>query len=294
MVRRMLQHIDPRKLKEHPLSKQVFTTRPTPSFLESVKLNGVIESLIVNSDMVIISGRRRKLAAIATKQAKVPIVIDTRFDDEQVAKVAILLCNRDRHELTNEERGRMAIELKKLYAVFAQRRRKLGTKPPLTPEFYGPEASDLTDNSHGDDTDGGLGVRGNLTPQKHRRATDSASDELGMSRKATEASIKAVQAIDEAEQNGDTSKAEALRDTLEGKSPAAAARKAKPAAKATQSNKLTGWPKHAEGIMRTCDTILHRIDHLEDELGRDSDIKRAHGMIAEARKLFWKVNKRRP
>lgn len=293
MVRRMLQHIDPRKLKEHPLSKQVFTTRPTPSFLESVKLNGVMEPLLVNSDLVIISGRRRKLAAIATNQKEVPIIKDTRFDDEQVGKMAILLCNRDRHELTNEERGRMAIELKKLYAIFAKRRQKLGTKAPLTPEYYGPELSDVS-NPTVLVPGGGPVPREALTPHKQRRTSIAVAKELGLSTKATDASIKAVQAIDEAEHNGDTSKAQEIRKTLEGKSPAAAARKAKPPAKATQSNKLTGWPKHAEGIMRTCDTILHRIDHLEDELGRDSDIKRAHGMIAEARKLFWKVNKRRP
>lgn len=208
----IINSIDPRNLKDHPLNAKVYGDHADEKFVESCR-NGITEHLHITADNVIISGHRRRQAAIRIGMAEVPVIIRTDLKDEMDIEKALLLANEYRDK-TVEQRAREGKELERIEAELAKRRRaatqiKDGSPPVSTvrPNLDAPENK--------------------AKNAKNGRSDEKAAAAVGMSKDTLRKAVEVVDAIDEAEAEGDTETAEELRETLNNKSVSAAHKKAK-------------------------------------------------------------------
>lgn len=116
-----LSEADPKKLEKHPKNTEIYGDTDSvegldEGFIESVNENGVIEPLIVNQDMKIISGHRRRLAALETGHETVP-VIQYGFENELSEREALIELNRQRDktpgQIVNEFEEMLEIKRKR-------------------------------------------------------------------------------------------------------------------------------------------------------------------------------------
>lgn len=207
---------DPDKLQKHPDNIPTYGDAKSDQFLDETK-NGIISPVIVgflHGKETIVSGHRRVQAARIHGFKKVRCVIRRDLVDEDDILEALLKCNEQR-EKTEEQKGRERALKVKIEQRRAAKRQKSGLKK-------GDESPVCVTDTH---TGNSAGKPTSET--KTGRATAVVAAEEGVSATTVEASIVAVEAIDEAEAKGDTEAAQEIRDVLNTRGPNAAAKKVK-------------------------------------------------------------------
>jgi ParB-like chromosome segregation protein Spo0J len=119
----MVNRINPKNLKHHPLNATIYgDAPPDQEFLESCE-DGIIEHLHITKDMVVISGNRRLMAALALGQEVVPVLI--RYDLVEPLEIerALILANAQRKK-TKEMIAKEYRELKRILTGLALTRKK--------------------------------------------------------------------------------------------------------------------------------------------------------------------------
>ena len=122
---------NPKDLKTHPVSLAIYGDEPVDSQLqESIAARGVLVPLTIKADGTIISGHRRRKAAIACNLQAVPVVV-VSFANELDERLAIIDHNRQRQK-TVSQRMREAEELEAI-----ERERAKGRQATSGPGVYG-------------------------------------------------------------------------------------------------------------------------------------------------------------
>ncbi len=136
----------PKDLKPHPLNKEIYGDETAdPDLIESIKNKGILETLVIRDDDVILSGHRRWMAAKELKLDKVPcrsITFSDALDEEE----ALIEFNRQRKKtpeqiynevqhlrpiikIRNEEKQKAAGEAGAEFGVLGGRPKKDEEKP---------------------------------------------------------------------------------------------------------------------------------------------------------------------
>jgi ParB-like chromosome segregation protein Spo0J len=259
---------DPKTLLNHLLNLKLYGDAIENEFVALIREHGVTVPLEILPDGTVLSGHRRRQAAIICGITAVPVIV--RHDlvaDPLEAERHVILANRHR-EKTNEQKLREYDRLKAIEAEFAARRMKAG-KPvakPKDPTAKVPEGQ----------------------PKKGEASTIAAK-EVGMGRKTAEKGVTVLKAIDAAEKEGDTATATDLRQTVN-RSVSAAAKKVtqpeKPAATAEQT-----LVSHAEKAYTTLMTHIEKLRHLVDHRDSPSVFNRANSSMATVHECIQKLKK---
>lgn len=179
-------------LQPHPLNESIYGDQADANLIASVRARGVLTPLLISPSGIIISGHRRRNAAIAAGLAVVPVVV-FGSDDPLDVEEALIESNRQRQK-TNEQIGREHKESKR---IIAAREGRQGARTDLT----------------------SLSADNEVPPRK--TPSQKAAAKAGVSLATAERAQAVVERIDKAETDGDTDKAEDLREKLE-KSPTVA------------------------------------------------------------------------
>jgi len=120
----IFKRLDPAKLRPHPKSISIYGDQPCQELIDSVAARGVMEALVLAADeKTVLSGRRRRQAAIAARLPTVPCTIRLDLTDSLDMREAVLDANI-RNERTNEQRAREFQERKEIEEARALLRRK--------------------------------------------------------------------------------------------------------------------------------------------------------------------------
>lgn len=116
--------VDPRELKEHLTSRNIYGEDPVDDLVASVREHGLLEPLYVRPDNTIISGHRRWRAALLLGMPLVPIIrVANGNEDEET--MSIVEHNRYRTK-SGEQLLREGLALEPIYASEARLREKAG------------------------------------------------------------------------------------------------------------------------------------------------------------------------
>lgn len=203
----VINSVDPKNLKPHPLNETIYRSGVDDSFVEECR-GGIVEHLHITGDNTIISGHRRHQAALKLGLSEVPVIIRYDLTDPLDIREMLVRSNAQR-EKTVEERTREGKELEAIESERAKIRQTANLKKgeiPVRPN------SDERENK--------------AFFEEKGRSDDKAAKAVGMGRDALRKAVEVVDAIDEAEAQGDTETASELRETLNTKSVSAAHAKA--------------------------------------------------------------------
>lgn len=115
----------PKDLKPHPLNKEIYGEEiADPDLVESIKNKGILETLVIRDDNVILSGHRRWLAAKALNLEKAPCRV-LSFSDPLDEEETLIEFNRQR-EKTFSQRMKESDHLLVIEKKKADARMKLG------------------------------------------------------------------------------------------------------------------------------------------------------------------------
>lgn len=193
--------MDPKLLKNHTLNIELYGEDLPENLRASIEQDGIHEPLLISRsslielDNVVVSGRRRLMAARMAKLGTVPCQ-EWKCEDEDDLKRELIIRNV-RAELTLEQRTRMSLELIRIEGAKAQTRRNAGVA---------------------------------AEPGATGRTIDKVAAEVNIAPTTLQRSIKAVQAIDELNGQGRTEEAGDIRDSLNNGHATQAKRKAEEAA----------------------------------------------------------------
>lgn len=180
-VRQVFKRLDPAKLRVHPVSQQIYQDAPNQEMLDSVATAGVVTPLTVAADeRTIVSGRRRRAAAITAKLKEVPCIVDMGLVDEWEIRLAILEANIH-HPKTPEQKTREYAERLQIQQAQAAKRKASGA--PAAPGEAG-------------------------------RAKEAAAKAAGMSVTTADKALNVLTKADELVRAGKTEEAEELVETL--------------------------------------------------------------------------------
>lgn len=229
------------QLHDHPQNSKVFGKDLDPEIVSSIQEIGIINPLVVSqktgTKYLIISGHSRKYAAIKLGIESVPCLVRQDLTDPLDIDDAWAEANVQR-KMTNEQTARWIAARESVEKLRAEARMKAGGDPSRNSD------------------------RG--------RALDKAAAEVGWKRDKASDAKKVVQAIDTAEESGDTEKAKELRETLNSKSVNAAKKKVD-AAKPKKPRKKTVEKNHvplANNLLtKHCSPLSRGIDDLAGMLG---------------------------
>jgi DNA modification methylase len=108
--------VDINKLKLNPFHSKIYLTNEIDDLVDSIKESGLLEKIVVNSDLVIISGARRLLALKKLNYKKVDVIVkDVKSNDELLTLISF---NKQRIK-TNRE---ILNEAKYLKQIWGKRR----------------------------------------------------------------------------------------------------------------------------------------------------------------------------
>lgn len=176
-----LERRSPETLKSHPLNSDVYDDQDTldESFLSSIRDQGILNSVVIDSDDTIISGHRRVAAAIEIGLKTVPVRVK-KFDSELAKREALVHHNRQR-EKTFSQKMREAELLEEIEQERARTRQGKRT--------------DIEEN-----LPQGEGINTETTSE-FGRTRDKVGEEVGIGSGRTYSKAKRVW---EAAENGDT------------------------------------------------------------------------------------------
>src|SRR5579863_1546273 len=128
-MKRIHDTVDPRTLVDHPLNEELYGNfPPDPDFVASVKRLGVLTPVEITKDRVVISGHRRKQAAIRAELDRIDVLVHTEDLDDLVIRQRIIESNRNR-EKTREQRASEYAELVRVEKELAKRRQQAAGAP---------------------------------------------------------------------------------------------------------------------------------------------------------------------
>jgi len=76
-----IDQLDPSTLLPHPLNKQLYDCTPTSDLVSSIREHGIVEPLVVTPARILISGHRRREAALLLNIRLVPVITRVVSDD---------------------------------------------------------------------------------------------------------------------------------------------------------------------------------------------------------------------
>lgn len=125
-----MQQINIDELKPHPRNNEFFddmTGEKWNEFLESIRTSGVIEPIVVTTDMVIVSGHQRVRACKELGIPEIMCEIKTYKDEDSVIKDLLETNIRQRGDIGGSAKkvGRRIKELERLYGIREGRPEKL-------------------------------------------------------------------------------------------------------------------------------------------------------------------------
>lgn len=235
---------DPHALISHRLNATIYgqgDNDEDAKLVESVRQDGVLHPLIILPDGTIISGHRRRMAAIAAGLAEVPCIVrdDLASDDEITAALvarALIASNKQRQK-TREQMAREAAELAEIERKLAELRQRASRfTPPQDQAAPTPENTDCVQEStteHSEKSKEKKHSGGKFAPTESLRTYDRffktkeiVASEIGTSEHTAEKLIAAGSALKRFEADGDAQAAAEIRQALS-KSASAAAETAK-------------------------------------------------------------------
>lgn len=189
-VTQILKHLDPIKLRPHPISQQIYQDSPSDELRASVRESGVISPLVVAADeRTVVSGRRRRSAAIEAASKTVPCIVRLDLTDDLDIRQAVLEANVH-NEKTTEQRAREYAERQSILQKLAERRKKAGVS----------------------------------AGEAKGRTKEVAAEAVGMSVPTADKALAVIAKADQLVKDGKSEEAEAIIETLNEESVAAAAR----------------------------------------------------------------------
>lgn len=180
---------NPDSLKNHLMNIEIYGDKPNDEILESISKVGIQAPIIITSNNVIISGHTRNQCARKLGLKEVPVIVRGDLVDELDIREAIIEANRQR-EKTNEIKAREFKHLKQIEEERAKKRQKASKGRGKKGKENFP---DLLETG---------------------QSRDKAAEKVGMSGKTAEAAAEVVEVIDELESEGETAKANEIRETL--------------------------------------------------------------------------------
>ena len=198
-VRSYFEQVDPATLRPCPRNKHVFGPTEdelTPEFLASIKEDGVLAPIIVNSKRMICDGHRRTAAAVKVGLKSVPCYVSDHEDIDKTLHAWDTLQKQVRVR-TKEQTARLFGQYK------AEEAEQVATSEK-------DEKANVSVLSHGETEQNDRPD----TPIK-RRSDDIAAERVGMSRPTAARALAVVKEIDKAEAEGNVDRAEDLREKLE-------------------------------------------------------------------------------
>jgi len=198
-VRSYFEQVDPSTLRPCPRNKHVFGPTEdelTPEFLASIKEDGVLAPIIVNSKRMICDGHRRTAAAVKVGLKSVPCYVSDHEDIDKTLHAWDTLQKQVRVR-TKEQTARLFGQYKAEEAEQAATSEKDEKANDSVLSHGETEQNDRPD-----------------TPIK-RRSDDIAAERVGMSRPTAARALAVVKEIDKAEAEGNVDRAEDLREKLE-------------------------------------------------------------------------------
>lgn len=247
-VRTYFEQVDPATLRPCPKNKYVFgptESELTPEFLASIKEDGVLAPVIVNSKRMICDGHRRTAAAVKLGLKLIPCYVSDHEDVEKTLHAWDVLQKQVRVR-TKEQTARLFGQYKAEEAEQAATAEK---------------ANDST-QPHGE-----AGVKEDRpdTPISSKRTRDKAAERVGMSGATADRALAVVKEIDKAEAEGNVERADDLREKLETQPVAVAYRAAKsepePEDDDTDEDESREWSKpDASAFRKAFQTIIRTID----------------------------------
>ena len=117
-----MQQINIDELKPHPRNNEFFddmTGEKWNEFLESIRTSGVIEPIVVTTDMVIVSGHQRVRACKELGIPNIMCEIKTYKDEDSIIKDLLETNIRQRGDIGGSAKkvGRRIMELERLYGI---------------------------------------------------------------------------------------------------------------------------------------------------------------------------------
>lgn len=234
---------DPKTLRNHLLSIEIYGSTPDAEFIASVRERGVQVPLLIMPDGLTIGGHRRRQAAITVGLKEVPCwVIEEPLTDLEIARRVIT--DNEYRMKTTVLRAIEFQRLKEIEEKLAAVRQRAGKK---TEVVSGKDTKDLAQNfAQGQE-------------KREPVAADKAAKQVGMSRPTAEKAAKVVEVIQDAKAKGDTAKAEQLTTKLNKSVSGAYKEVAPPKPKANR--KRTAAPKFDD---RTIDKEIGVLTRLFD------------------------------
>lgn len=183
-------------LTEHPLNRKIYCdVDDINSLVDSVNKYGVLEPLIITIDNVIISGHRRRVAALQAGLEQIPC-IRTKIIDKLELEELVIQSNRQRVK-SNEQIAREYQELKRIETEKAKMRMSSGGGDRKSEKYQESGMSNLT---HPIDEIG--------------KSRDIAARKLGIGSITAEKASKVVAEVDNLTSDGKDVEAKTLVDTL--------------------------------------------------------------------------------
>jgi ParB-like chromosome segregation protein Spo0J len=194
-----LRQIDPQELKNHPLNAELYGSDVDPAFVDDIKKRGVLESCLATADGILVSGHRRRQAAILAGLKTIPVMIDYKLDARVDLEVreALIQSNRTTRERTVEQRTREFAELERIEKVRAEQRK-------ANKQFRKQQ------NAAGNPVR--LPVDAPADPPG--RADEKAAQAVGLKRSTARKAKQVVEQIDRLQAEGSPETAEAARQAL--------------------------------------------------------------------------------
>lgn len=246
-VRSYFEQVDPSTLRPCPKNKHVFgptESELTPEFLASIKEDGVLAPIIVNSKRMICDGHRRTAAAVKMGLKSVPCYVSDHEDIDKTLKAWDTLQKQVRVR-TKEQTARLFGQYKAEEAETAATAEKTEKANDSDPVSIETEKNDRPDTAI------------------KRRSDDIAAERVGMSRPTAARALAVVKEIDKAEAEGNVERAEDLRDKLENTSVLAAytAATVPPEEDDDSEEESREWTKpDASAFRKAFQTIIRTID----------------------------------
>jgi len=189
---------DPNELRPHPRNTDIYGDTDDPerledTFVESIREKGVLEPLVVTDDKKVISGHRRRLAAVETETNTVPVRF-AEFSTDLGEREALIEFNRQRQktpgQIINEFEEILAIEQQRAKDAMAEGGRK-STPGQRVANFRNPSetepardvaATKLDADISGETLEKGTKVKQTAnddeTPEPVKQAAEKAWDDL--------------------------------------------------------------------------------------------------------------------
>jgi ParB-like chromosome segregation protein Spo0J len=236
------------------LSIELYGETIDDEFMDAVrKVGRILEPLRILGkgtaypEGTVISGRRRRMAAMTLGLKEVPVIVEHGLADKLDIDEQVILSNRP-NERTVEQRAREFAKLKDIEAKRAELRMKQQSRQKSL------ETKDKSD------------APANL-PEHQGEAAVIAAEAVGMSRHTAERAAAVVERIDKLESNGHAKEAGELREKLE-TSVSAAHREIAPPKK-KQPKKPLGVDKGQ--LVRTMKTLMSQVVKCLDARGKDGN-----------------------